>query len=404
MSFLPPRWKLIREINRIRRRLMVAPSRIFAKTLAPIYYDLVLSKSSRTFEGAFGFVPNVAIYLIFPNDGVKASHLVSLRNIIEAGYAPLVISNLALSESDRDLLLGQCWKLIERPNFGYDFGGYRDGILSLKSVLPNLNHLALFNDSCWFPLDGSQNWLNDAESMGLDLVAAAFHGAVDRIKAADYLSSGWGFDPQLHRFHYGSFALLFGRNILGSAAFVHFWKRYPMTNSKDLTVRLGEVELTKWVVSQGFSHGNTCDLSDLPAILAALSDDRLAEVLRNLILPFDIRLRAILRQFEAVSERSGAWRAKAEAIALAGAVRTGAAYALSDLLITELGFQFLKKSPLWLERSASAATLLIASRMPGQIGAVVRAEAQEILLWHSPEFPSVEAENALAAQAMRRPE
>ena len=90
----------------------------------------------------------VAIYLIFPTSGVQESHLSAIEYIASSGYSPLVVSNLFLGDSDRQEVRSRCWQLIERPNYGFDFGGYRDGVLQLASSLHELTRLVIVNDSC----------------------------------------------------------------------------------------------------------------------------------------------------------------------------------------------------------------------------------------------------------------
>lgn len=92
---------------------------------------------------------------------------------MEKGYAPFVVSNLPLPEVERGRLLPSVWRYIERSNFGYDFGGFRDAVLELASDLPRMERLFFLNDSTWSPLPGGQDWLDAVESLGVDFAGAA---------------------------------------------------------------------------------------------------------------------------------------------------------------------------------------------------------------------------------------
>ena len=374
---MPPLPDTLHHLKRAAQRLMGKPKRLFTKYAATEYYDLFVAKRSQTHVGALPLGNKVAIFLIFPKAGVQPSHLLSLRTIAQAGFAPLVVSNLALTAADRALILPHCWHLIVRPNFGYDFGGYRDGFLSLKAQLAGLTHVALLNDSCWFPLQPTQNWLMQAEELGADFAAASYHRAMAPVKSADFRQVQWQFDPTLPGFHYGSFAVLLGGKLLHAPAFQRFWQRLRLTNDKNQTVKYGEAGLSRFVVTQGYRHACTCDLLSIPAILDHLGDDRLRQVLRNLILPFDPDLRALQRDLQTPDRAN--WRSDVQALILTGAVQTGAAYALADLMTQELALPFLKKAPLLIEPAASAALIDIASRLTGDIGEMIRAEIRETL-------------------------
>jgi len=57
-----------------------------------------------------------------------------------------ILSLFALSKENKNLLLKYCWTLIERKNYGYDFGGYRDGVLFLSEKIRDLDKLKLDSD------------------------------------------------------------------------------------------------------------------------------------------------------------------------------------------------------------------------------------------------------------------
>ncbi len=142
-----PLWKLKREFVRLAGHVAGGPTYVFQYLTATPYYDRFMAKRSKVHVGALPMSRRIGLYLIFPQNGLLRSHLRALDHLIDNGYAPLVVSNLPLGEADLSLLKSRSFRVIERVNFGYDFGGYRDGILSLAKDFPRLERLVLLNDS-----------------------------------------------------------------------------------------------------------------------------------------------------------------------------------------------------------------------------------------------------------------
>jgi hypothetical protein len=376
---LPPPWKIGREAKRVVRQAAGLIPFTVSYFLATPYYDLILSRNIKRFAGELKSQKRVAIYLIFPSRGLLPSHLHGLDYLKQSGFAPLVVSNLPLTDDDRQMLLGNCWQLIERPNYGYDFGGYRDAILSLADTISDLSELALLNDSTWFPLPASRDWLQEARNLSLDFVGAASNYGADRVEIADFDTIEWRYSSTHKNFHHCSFALLISNRILRDRAFLRFWKRFRLSHNKKRTVRRGEIGLTQWVKTHGYAHGDTLDIARLDQELRALDNNRIRSVLERLIVPEDPRLleakHAVLRKVNAGAE---GWRALAEKMILTAVARQGVSYALADYTTKERGFPFLKKSPVWLNPETSAITLQIARDLAGPFADQIVAEIDSL--------------------------
>ena len=184
-------------------------------------------------------------------------------------------------------------RLIERPNFGYDFGGYRHGILDVLSAGRRIENLLIMNDSVWFPVvDGS------------DLL--------DRMRTDPAPVTG----PLMYHHrnprhsHLQSYMINFKRGVVESDIFRTFWRTYSETNYKVQTIRRGEMGLSAVLRDAGFQlcaifeHEQARDASD------DLSDANLRRVLayeatRNAQLASDIR------DVLAVKSDDPCWRARA---------------------------------------------------------------------------------------------
>lgn len=340
-------------------RLARAPRVLANLVFGTLWYDAVLARHKQVHQGNVPASSRVVIYLIFPRNGLLESHFRALNHFQAHGYAPVVVSNLPLVPADRERLLAQVNQLIERPNYGYDFGGYRDGVRLLRDRLPTLKRLVLMNDSVWFPVARDQGWLPTAEAQGQDIVGAVanyFAEPADHVEISDAPFT-WRYDTRNPRFHYCSFALSFGPAVLRDPRFLRFWDRLKLTNNKFDTIQRGEVGLGQWIVHSGHSHACTFDMSRFDADLDRLDDERLREVVQNFIIPESAALR---RQKAMVLKRptdAPDTRRYLKNFVLQATIETGAAYALLDFALNEKGYDFVKKSPLWLDPEGADTTL-----------------------------------------------
>jgi hypothetical protein len=380
---LIPAWKLKRELLRIgnqayeflHRWTGISVSRAVTRRFVDPKVVFL------TCELALG--PRVAIYLIFPNGGLLPSHRIALDYIRKSGYVPVIVSNLPLSGADQAELRAECAWLIFRPNEGYDFGGYRDAIRCLAPHLMDIDHLAIFNDSSWFPLRPQLDWLKTAEAMRLDYVGSVSHEGLPSRKVQDFSKIPWQIDYDRKAFHYGSFSLLLSRKILSSTAFQKFWQDYIPTNNKHLTVRRGEIGLTRWVVDHGFTHGAVCESVGLDRELDALTTERLREIVVNLIDRAQPTL-VVMRADALAADPPD--RMALRNVILACVAFLGPSYALVEYDMRERSGNFVKKMPVRHNRADAEKTLWVLGHFDNPVGAAMLAEARAMFeaTWGAP--------------------
>lgn len=350
-----PFWKIKRELKRVRRSGAGVVSELLRKLYFRRYYDRVTSKEIRRTFSADTLKREVAIYLIYPAHGVLASHLFMLRELQREGISPIVVSNLPLSDHDRDQLLGAATRIIERPNVGYDFGGYRDGVLDIAAELPKLDWVWLLNDSVWLA-PRPDSWFAQARAMNTDFTGATSSFSIlrntlfgtKRFDAANYRKIVWNHQTNNPNFHYGSYALCIATTILQDPQFLDYWRSLEIRNGKKHTVRRGEIGLSQWAIRHGYSHSATHEIDQLPHELAALSDEVLDQTTRELILFKDTALANIRPTVLGTEISSAKGRAERTCLILAAVARHGSAYALALYHLRHTSYPFLKKSPLWL--------------------------------------------------------
>lgn len=235
-------WKLKRELQRVRQQL--------SGWVSSIYEPILRYNHQRWFEAQASMRPGgqkpaqrLAIYLLYQPSGVSQSTVEACQHLATAGFGVLIVSNCVVSSSDAQRLYPWVVGVLERPNFGYDFGGYRDGILwASKQGWPTEN-LLLVNDSIWFPATATNGteWLD-----ALVDAPADFCGAVEL--------SGRRSEAQLANAKapfFGSFFLLFKSRALLHPSFMQFWMQYKMTSNKYATIRRGERRISALMRSAG---------------------------------------------------------------------------------------------------------------------------------------------------------
>jgi hypothetical protein len=370
----PSFWKVKRELSRVFAHLLAGPSFLLQFFAATPYHDRMLAPFRQVTTGALPRGSRVAIYLIFPKAGVLPSHLRSIAYLVHSGYAPLIVSNCRLDDDDRQELCAVSWSVIERRNFGYDFGGYRDAILFLDHQLAELKRLVILNDSAWFPLPGGMDWLAEAEALGVDYAAATWSGAIKRPAPKDFARIEWHPDKGRRNFHYASFALSLSQPVLQDPDFLRFWQEFRLSQDKNRTVRRGEIGLTKWVIKKGYSHAATTELDDLGDLLRTMPDAALIHLFRGIIVLDDAEMTTLKRQLEAEFDGGRADRRPLEKLILMIAARRGAGYALADYLVREKRFAFLKKSPTTLAEGGVGQITALAKEFGGPVGGEILAE------------------------------
>lgn len=246
------RWKIERELKRV-----VLKSRNG--------FDLVTGPGIQRYRdrknlevvttGHLELRKDLIVFLLFPKNGVPESIFEQLTFLWNQGVSPLVVSNGSLNQGVRERLLRYVHLLIERPNFGYDFGGYRAGILEILHRGYDCSNIFVMNDSLWFPLSQSCQLIENARKHPADLFGIYYN---ERPK-------------QSHRSHLQSYFYRFSSDVCASPEFRNFWRNLTAYNNKDLTVRRNEMRLTHWFKSKGFSIGCQFDHEDLKKSLATLS-------------------------------------------------------------------------------------------------------------------------------------
>ena len=351
--------KLLKEIYRILKQIFYLPRYLTNLLFGTFYYDNFLAKSKIKNSGNLPLNKKVVIFLIFPDCGLAKSHLRTLKYFIRNNFSPLIVSNLPLSKENKNLLLKNCWTLIERKNYGYDFGGYRDGVLFLSEKIRDLDKLILINDSTWFPITNNNSFMDFIDNSNLDFIGATSHYGFkrQRLPSKKTSLSKPEFNFNNKNFHYASYALSFSKKILKDENFLKFWKNLRLSGTKNLVVRRGEIGLTQYVVrNKEYSHGSLIDSGKLEDILKNLSKETLLKISRETIIE-----NSSLKKFKEKFIKNADSFSKDELIAfiLIQVSRQIIVFSLIKFLIEDLRFPFLKKMLFKLNKASAEDTYKI---------------------------------------------
>ncbi|MDX8354709.1 rhamnan synthesis F family protein [Cognatiyoonia sp. IB215182] len=246
-----PAWKLRREVSRVAGQFRGLPSTIaelptrLKQPARRAAYERDFDSLTRRDEGKVPFGPKLAIYLIYQPDGIAHSSLTALDWLVEHGYAPVVVANSPVHQEDERGLLARCSLLVQRPNFGYDFGGYKDGIrlIARRGISPE--RVIIMNDSIWMPM--APNLMNRLEERrDVDIL-----GLIEDEKINHDHQGG---QPSGLK-HIESYFYMISGKAWRAPAFQNFWTDYKMTDSKPDTIKFGEIGFSRKMQQAGLVSG-----------------------------------------------------------------------------------------------------------------------------------------------------
>ena len=220
MRAMLPYWKIRREIMRLKQQL----GGLVDWLIDPVKQrklDSLVAAGLPRIDGLLCVSKKIAVLLVYQPSGISASTIATCSWLAGKGYAPFVVSNSPLSLNDKERLSKVIWRAVERPNFGYDFGGYRDGLICLKqwAIIPD--ELLMLNDSVWLPTLPRADILERLSNHSSDVAGTILRKRGD----IQFLES------YLYRFN---------RNALTHPSFSEFWGQLRLTSNKYYVIRRGE--------------------------------------------------------------------------------------------------------------------------------------------------------------------
>ncbi len=263
---LPPRWKVRRELNRAGSAMWRGLRGALIEPPRQWLYDLRSARAERQSTGTARLSDRVAVLVLFQPKGLAGSVRLTLDHLAAEGWSVVVVSNVALSASDAAMVTSRAAVLVERPNVGYDFGGYRAGLRLLDGLGHRPNRLILMNDSTWFPLREVDDTLRRMEALGADMTGHVF-------KTED----------KERRDHLESHLLMLSSQALAHPAWTQFWDSFIMSDDRVTTILRGEKGLSQALMFAGLKVEGLIARDSFLASLEGLTDPALRDVMANVV-------------------------------------------------------------------------------------------------------------------------
>ncbi len=256
-----PMWKIRREWKRLSRQIMLPWVYLNGPRQRRLHDE---SNAQIRTQGDVPYGENVALFLVYQPNGLPASLLKTCAHLRDNGFTILIVSNAPLAAADIAALKPLASEIMERPNFGYDFGGYRDGILHLLDLPQSFDNLLILNDSIWFPVTDNSTLLADTLAQTHDIYGAIWY---------DHQGTNT-------KSHLQSYYINFGKAAVADPKFHSYWRNKKLYAGREAAIRRGEKRLTTELRALGFSIGWRYETADKWRALQRLSTQELQQVLK----------------------------------------------------------------------------------------------------------------------------
>lgn len=326
-------WKLKREWQRLKQQLS---ARLFSKASGKQISDYEAGKSELVTltPGHLPMGKNCAVFLLFQPDGIPKSVFKTCQFLRSQGMSVFAVSNAPLNENDLDRLKVESSLVMQRPNIGYDFGGYREGLIHFFKSGVDLENVLLLNDSIWFPAFEPSDLLRKLLACNADLA-----GPMMQVHS-----------KKSERDHLQSYMIKIGRNALKNENFRQFWNDFDLPMNRHQAIRRGEMGLTFFARSHEMTIESLNFSDEIGGHLINLSDQDLQTALG--MCKWTSRKSA--REAKKIDFQEPNWRVKAEHMVLNDLRVSNPLSHHPAVLLSEMNLPYLKKDrhvPYQIQRS-----------------------------------------------------
>lgn len=256
-----PVWKMRRELVRFGQQLRGIADTVTDPVKQRKLDDTVAGGLPKI-DGQIPASNKVALVLVYQPAGIAASIRETCRWLAAAGYAPVVVSNAPIIAADRQPLSKVVWRAVERPNFGYDFGGYRDGLTCLAQWGVSPDEVLILNDSVWLPVLPDCDLLEKLSAHPADIVGTILRTRDNTAFLESYL----------YRLN---------RKTLTHPGFKAFWSELRLTSNKYHVIRRGERGFSEAMRAAGLELAALYDAAGLAGRIAEQDDSFLRLMLKH---------------------------------------------------------------------------------------------------------------------------
>lgn len=190
----------------------------------------------------------LVIFLVFDRAGRADSGVLhALRGLRPHASELFVVVNGSVTEDSRNSLEAVADSVFERPNEGFDVGGYRAALEEIGADrLASFDEVVLANYTFFGPVGDFAETFAWADASGHDVWGVTEHGELTP-------------DPYTRRgtlpAHLQSHWIAVRRAVLTSEAWTEYWSSMPEIRSYDDSVRHHEARFSPFFAERGFSVG-----------------------------------------------------------------------------------------------------------------------------------------------------
>ncbi len=191
----------------------------------------------------------IAVFVHYDGKGQVDDYVVTyLQGLNAAGFRIWFMSNTPrLGPESLARVTPLVARVHRRNNFGFDFGAYKDGILSVFET-DTPRQLVLCNDSVYGPLQPLATVLALATSEGAD---------------------AWGMTESYEiRYHLQSYFMLFNKRAIEHPSFLKFWREAPYVDARGWLIHHGEIGLSQALIGAGLNMRALFPIDELRLHLA----------------------------------------------------------------------------------------------------------------------------------------
>lgn len=188
------------------------------------------------------------IYLLFDKAGIADSGVLrALRGLRPHASELFVVVNGSVTDESRASLDSVADSVFERPNEGFDVGGYRAALDEIGAErLASFDEVVLVNYTFLGPMTPFDETFSWADAAGYDVWGLTEHG--------ELTPNPYTFSGSLPA-HLQSHWLAVRRSVIVSDAWREYWASMPQIRSYDDSVRHHEARFSPFFAERGFSKG-----------------------------------------------------------------------------------------------------------------------------------------------------
>lgn len=323
-----PVWKIKREVSKAIEHISSLPQLIYEPVIQKIY-DKDFYKKIRIYQGSNTPSVKIAVFMIYQPSGLSESIFLSISHLLRSGFSLIVISNCPLLISDKERLCASASLVVERKNFGYDFGGYRDAVWLLRRLQMRYDEILFLNDSVWFPIFEDSQMLKEIHAENSNYIGTQVFGE----RQLDGSFNGF----------FGSYCFMIKKPLLNSHAFNSFWDNYQLSSVKEVVLRRGERAFSREMLRASKSSFSPYTNERFAQVINSLNFSDTSQALIDLV-AIDPQVTSIRQSLMNSKSKNETWMVDVKKLIIKQSKSKSFIGSSPIISLNKLGFPMIKKN------------------------------------------------------------